>query len=101
MKPTAPVVTPDMSTFPAKTPKEIELIELLDSDDESVVELFDSKVNVSDCGSIVDLTDLVNSEDGFSDDESHSFDAEEFMSKELSFAGQETTQMTVPPTIHM
>ena len=101
MKLTAPVVTLDMSTFPAKTPKEIELIELLDSDDESVVELFDSKVNVSDCESIVDLTDLVDSEDGFSDDESHSFDAEEFMSKELSFAGQETTQMTVPPTIHM
>jgi hypothetical protein len=37
------------------------------------------------------LTDLVDSEDGFSDDESHSFDAEEFMRKELSFAGQETT----------
>lgn len=77
------------------------MIELLDSDDESVVELFDSKVNVRDCESIVDLTDFVNSDDGFSDDESHSFDTEEFMSKELPFAGQETTQMTVPPTIHM
>jgi hypothetical protein len=47
------------------------------------------------------LTDLVDSKDGFSDDESHSFDAEEFMSKGLSFAGQVTKQLTVPPTIHM
>ena len=101
MKPTALVVTPDRSTFPAKTPKEIESIELLDSDDESVVEQFDSKMNVSDCESIVDLTDLVDSKNGFSDDESHSFDAEEFMSKGVSFAGLEITQMTVPPTIHM
>jgi hypothetical protein len=42
--------------------------------------------------SIVDLTNLVDSEDDSSDDESLSFESDEFIGKGLWIAGQENTQ---------
>ncbi len=69
-----------MSIHLANTIKEKEVIELLDSDDESVANLLE----------VCDVD--------FSDDESLTYENEEFMSKGLLIAGEETAQ---PPKAHM
>ena len=50
---------------------------------------FDDVEDVCDEESMVDLTNLVDSEDDLSDDESLSFEYDEFMDKDLWIAGQE------------
>jgi hypothetical protein len=104
---TAPSVTQDMSIHLANTVKEKEVIKLIDSDDESVANLLEvcgdaSIVDLTglDDG-LSDLTDIINSNDEFSDDESLSYENEEFMSKGLWIAGQETVQKTAPKSIYV
>ena len=102
---TAPIVTQEMSIPLAKTLKEKEVIKFFDSNDKSIADLLEvfgdaSIVDLiglvdSDDG-LTDVTDMVNSDDEFSDDKSLSYEKEEFMSKGLWIAGEETAQKTSP-----
>ena len=107
---TAPIVTQEMSIPLANTIKEKEVIELLDSDNESIANLLEvcGDASIVDLTGLVDsndslsdLTGMVNSNDDFSDDESFSYENEEFMSKGLWIAGQETVQKTAPKSTYV
>ena len=107
---TAPIVTQEMSIPLANTIKEKKVIELLDSDDESIANLLEVSGDASivdltglvdSNDSLSDLTGMVNSNDDFSDDESFSYENEEFMSKRLWIAGQETVQKTAPKSTYV
>jgi hypothetical protein len=65
-----------VSTFKTKAPKSIEMTKLFKSDDELTAGSFDDLEDVGSKESIVDLTNLVDSEDDSSDDESLSFESD-------------------------
>jgi len=83
-----------VSTFKAKAPKSIEMTKLFINDDELTAGSFDDLEDVGSKESIVDLTNLVDSEDDSSDDESLSFESDEFIGKGLWITGQENVQKT-------
>jgi hypothetical protein len=107
---TAPSVTQYMSIHLANTIKEKEVIKLIDSDDESVANLLEvcGDASIVDLIGLVDsndglsdMTDMVNSDDEFSDDKSLSYEKVECMSKGLWSAGKETAQKTSPTSTYV
>jgi hypothetical protein len=68
----------DVSTFKTEAPKSIEMTKLFKCNDELTAGLFDDVEDVGSEESIVDLTNLVDSEDDSSDDESLSFESDWF-----------------------
>jgi hypothetical protein len=107
---TTPIVTQEISIHLANTIKEKEVIELLNSNDESSTNLMEicGDASIIDLAGLVDcndslseFTDMVNIDDDFSDDESLSYKNKEFISKGLWIAGRETVQKTAPKSTYV